>query len=374
MTSDRTGRNPTDVAVIGAADPDLLRDVDRPLLLAGRLPSPKNPFAVTVNELAAEADHLHVGSAVRLYAYSLAQIESGDLTGAVEHIPVPKGPSFTMRVAAIVRSPQDVSAVAPLEARARVIYEGDRDMYTTSAFLPRLAAGIGLPVQRFSGINLVGVRLRHGMGDFAKFAAAAAAIGGDRIFTSPGNVFGFQQSAASAEQGIHLDVVALLLFGGLAALVTFALVGQGVARQSLLESDDYATLRSLGATRTEISHIVLLRSGLIGAAGAVLGFVVAVAASPLMPVGLARQADVHPGLAVDLAVLVPGALAIGVVIASWAFVAFLLFNKRSGNAAEGRRSYYRRVASPAPGRRSRRRRSSGRGWRSNRAQGERLYL
>jgi hypothetical protein len=344
LTSDRTGRNPTDVAVIGAADPDLLRGVDRPLLLAGHLPSPKNPFAVTLNELAAEADHLHVGSTVRLYAYSLAQIESGNLTGAVEHIPVPKGPSFMVRVAAIVRSPQDVSAVAPLEARIGVIYEGDRDMYMTPAFLPRLAAGIGLPVERFSGINLVGVRLRHGMGDFAKFAAAATAIGGNKIFASPGNVYGFQQSAASAEQGIHLDVVALLLFGGLTALVTFALVGQGVARQSLLESEDYATLRSLGATRAQISDIVLLRSGLIGLAGAVLAFVVAVVASPLMPVGLARQADVHPGLAVDVAVLVPGALAIGVAIASWAFVAFLLFDRRSGPAVEGQRYSYRRAA------------------------------
>jgi putative ABC transport system permease protein len=182
------------------------------------------------------------------------------------------------------------------------------------------------------------------VGDFAKFAAAATAIGRNKVFVSPGNVYGFQQAAASAEQGIHLDVVALLLFGGLAAMVTFALVGQGVARQSLLESEDYATLRSLGATRVQISHIVLLRSGLIGAAGALLAFSVAVLASPLMPLGLARQADVHPGFAVDLAVLVPGALAIGVAIASWAFVAFLLFNKRSESAVGGRGPSYRRGA------------------------------
>jgi ABC-type antimicrobial peptide transport system permease subunit len=344
LATHRTGRVPTDLTAIGAADPDLLRGVDRPLLLAGHLPSPKNPFAVTVNQLATEADHLHVGSTVRLYAYSLAQIQSGNLTGAVEHVPVPKGPSYAVRVAAIVRSPEDVTAVAPLEARIGVIYEGDRDMYMTSAFLSRLAAGIGLPVQQFSGINLVGVRLRNGMGDFAKFAAAATAIGGNNVFPSPGNVYGFQQAAASAEQGIHLDVVALLLFGGLAAMVTFALVGQGVARQSLLESEDYATLRSLGATRAQISHIVLLRSGLIGASGAALAFVVAMAASPLMPVGLARQADVHPGFAVDLAVLVPGALAIGVAIVSWALAAFMVFNKRSGSAADGRRLAYRRAA------------------------------
>jgi hypothetical protein len=342
LTTHRTGRNPTDISVIGAADPDLLRGADRPLVLAGHLPGPKSPFAVTVNQLAAQADHLHVGSRLRLYAYSLAQIDGGDLTGAIEHVPSPKGPSFTVRVAAVVRSPWDVSAVAPLEAHLGVLYEGDRVLYVTPAFLPRLAAGIGLPVHQFGDINLVAVRLRHGMADWAKFAARASAIGGSEVFVSPGEVYGVQQAASSAERGIHLDVVALLLFGALTALVTLALVGQGVARQSLLDAEDYKTLGVLGATRAQLSQIVLLRSGLIAAAGAGLAFIVAVVASPVMPVGLARQADIHPGFAVDVAILVPGTMATVVAIAGWAFVAFLLFNKRSGNVTDSRGPAHRR--------------------------------
>ena len=52
------------------------------------------------------------------------------------------------------------------------------------------------------------------------------------MFASPGNTYGVPAAAASAQRGIHLDVVALVLFGTLAALVTTALVGQAVARQT----------------------------------------------------------------------------------------------------------------------------------------------
>ena len=51
---------------------------------------------------------------------------------------------------------------------------------------------------------------------------------------------GLQVAAASAERGTQLAVVALLLFGALAALVTLLLAGQALARQVLLEEADLA--------------------------------------------------------------------------------------------------------------------------------------
>ncbi len=320
LTTHRTGRTASDIAVIGAADPDLLRRLDAPLVLAGRLPDPTDPSGITVNDLAAQAEHLHVGSHVHLYAYSAAQIESGALTGAVEKIPPPAGPSFTVQVAAIVRSPQDVSAVAPLEAQSGVMYEGDRDLYVTPAFLPRLADRLGLPIQRIDNINLVAVRLHHGAADWRQFARAAKAIGGSQVFVSAGNVYGVHAAAASAQRGIHLDVLALLVFGGLAALVTLALVGQGVSRQAALEREDYATLRVVGATRAQLLGVVMLRAGLVAIGGAVLALAVAALASPLMPVGIARQAEIHPGFDLDPLILLPGALALGALVIAWSIV------------------------------------------------------
>ena len=72
------------------------------------------------------------------------------------------------------------------------------------------------------------------------------------------------------------------------------------------EADDYASLRSLGATRHQLTAVVMARATVIGIAGGLLAFVIAVLASPLMPFGLARQAEIHPGFNVNPVVLVPG--------------------------------------------------------------------
>ena len=130
----------------------------------------------------------------------------------------PTGPPFTVRVTAIVRSPQDVNVVNPVLANEDVSYEGEQNLFTTPAFLPRLAAGLGIPVQGIADINLVGVRLRHGAADWKAFSSAANSLGHGQIFASAGNVYDIRTAAASAERGIHLEVVALLLFGALAGL------------------------------------------------------------------------------------------------------------------------------------------------------------
>ena len=232
LTTDPTGHNVNNLNWIGATDAALYRRVDRPLVVAGHLPDPTRPFDVAVNELAAGQHHLHVGSRFHLYAYSAAQFQHGGLTNASEiGTKAPAGPSFTVRVTAIVRFPQDVNAIQPLAAKRNVSYEAQQNAYLTPAFLPRLSAGLGIPVQEIPEINLVGVRLRHGAADWKPFAAAATAVGNGQIFTSAGNVYGIRTAASSAERGIHLEVVALLLFGALAALVTLLLVGQAIARQ-----------------------------------------------------------------------------------------------------------------------------------------------
>ena len=98
----------------------------------------------------------------------------------------------------------------------------------------------------------------------------------------------------------------MLLFGTLAAFVTLLLVGQALARQVLLEEADLTILAGLGMSRAQIFGLEMLRAALIGVAGGVLAAAAAVAASPLMPVGLARQAEVSPGVSADALVLATG--------------------------------------------------------------------
>jgi ABC-type lipoprotein release transport system permease subunit len=299
---------------IGAADAALLHTVDRPLVLAGRLPDPAQPFDAAINQLAATTRHLRVGSMVRLYAYSASQVEGGDLTSGTAPSQAPRGPTFTVRVTAIVRFPNDVNAVIPIAAKQDVSYEGQQNVYLTPAFLLRLADGLGIPVQRLPSLNLVAVRLRRGAADWPAFASAVTATGHGQITASPGDVNGARTAAASAQRGVHLEVVALLLMGAGAALVTLVLVGQAIARRARVHAADYATMRALGATPNQVRAVVLLRAALIALSGAAVAFVIAVLASPFTPIGLARQAEVHPGLEINIALLLLGCIALVVLV------------------------------------------------------------
>ena len=78
----------------------------------------------------------------------------------------------------------------------------------------------------------------------------------------------------------------------------------------LLEEADLAVLASLGTNRAQIVALVTLRAALTGLAGGILAVAAAVAASPLMPVGLARQAEISPGISADPLVLTAGFLTI----------------------------------------------------------------
>jgi hypothetical protein len=313
ISSSPAGFDVGSVNVTASADAQGYRAIDRPLMVAGRFPDPRRPFAAAINATAAERLHLGVGSRLTLYAYSQAQVLTCGF-GAASRPAAPAGPRFTVRVVGIARLPSDVNAVVPLAAAQDVDYEGQGQVYLTPAFLSRYAAALGIPVQDVSSMNAYFVRVRGGPAGWNAFSAAAARLD-LAAQLSAGGGDALQVAAASAEQGTHLEVVALLLFGALAGLVTLLLVGQALARQVLLEEADLRILAGLGMSGPQIVAMVVLRAALTAVAGGVLA-VAAVAASPLMPLGLARQAEISPGISVDAVVLTAGFLAIVVLLAA----------------------------------------------------------
>jgi hypothetical protein len=335
LSTDRSGQHVGALNVIGDANADLYRTVDRPMVLAGRLPDPRRPFEVAVNELAAQRANLHVGSSLPLYAYSYAQIQNQTLITSGAAPIAPEGPSFEVHVTGIVRSPQDVNAVLPLVDQQGVSYESQRNLYTTPAFLQHLATGLGVAVQQIPDSDLVGVRLHHGAADWKAFTQAAQKVPGhDLAIVAPGNVYDINRAAASAQRGIHLDVIALLIFAGLVALITLLFVGQAVGRLASAQAGDYAVLRSLGASRAQIVAVVLAIAGLIGLAGGALAVGVAFLASPLMPVGLARQAEIHPGYQADVVIFLLGFLALAILLTAAALVPALRVSRHSVSERE----------------------------------------
>lgn len=323
------------VNTLASPDAAMLRTVDRPSVLAGRLPRPAAALAVAVNELAARKLRLHVGSPLKLRAYSARQFAGGQLTGGLNAgRKRPDGPAYTVRVAAIIRLPADVNAVVPLAEQQDVSYEGQQNVYLTPAFVRRLAGDLGIPVQRLPVMNIFSVRLRGGTAGWNAFAAAVSARGGGAA-AQKGDVLGTDAAAGSAQRGIHLEVVALAVFGAVAALVTLLLAGQAIARQAELDRGEYATLRSLGAGRAQLFGAVQLRAVLVAVAGGALAAGVAVLCSPLMPIGMARQAEIHPGFEVNLAILVPGAFVLGLLIVARSAVPAWRLSRGEPGAAAG---------------------------------------
>jgi len=314
------GRAPGVVNTFGLVDPVMMRSAERPYLVAGRLPDPASPSEVAINELAASKLHVHVGSTVSVRSYSVAQLgEAGQPSSTGAGPPAPVGPAYTERVTAIVRFVPDVNAIVPFAAKQNVLYEGQQSAYLTPGFVVRLAHDLKVPVQQIPGMDVFAVRLHHGAADWKPFVAAAtkaAAQSHVPIHFQIGDPLNIDQSAHSAERGIRVEAIALAVFGAVAALVTLLLVGQAVSRQLLEQSTERDVLRSLGTTRFQLAAGAMLRPAIVAVGGGLLSFLVASLASPLMPVGLARKAEIHPGFAINWAVLALGTAALVLVLLS----------------------------------------------------------
>src|SRR5580700_7836045 len=161
--------------------------------------------------------------------------------------------------------------------------------------------------------NEAGVRLRPGasMTTFLRTASALAkrypATGGQIV------VISLSDQVAATERAIRPQAVALEVLAVLACLIGLAVIGQLLARQLVLDSTEFPVLRALGMTRASLATLALARLAAVTLAGAVIAVGVAIAASPLMPIGPARLAEPTPGVEVNLAILGVGFAVIAVL-------------------------------------------------------------
>src|SRR5215218_10158074 len=115
--------------------------------------------------------------------------------------------------------------------------------------------------------------------------------------------------AQLVEQATRTQAVALMLFAALAAVAALVVIGQILTRELFLAATGHDTVRALGASRQQLFAATMLPVAMVSAFGALIGAGIAVLASPLMPVGLARRAEPTPGLAVHLA-----GIGVGIVV------------------------------------------------------------
>ena len=291
-----------ETSALAARDGRLGRDVDRLGVLHGRLPRPERGDEVAIGFERARQLHLRVGSSFPLFR--------GKEAAAGAHAGVP---NLRLRVTGVVAAPGEFP---PLD-------QGGGTIYLTPAFYRAYA-----PTRLFrqGAGQAVIARLRRGAADVPAFRA-----GLERL--AHGRPFGLSiqsEQAKNVERSIHLQALALWLLAGLVALTGGLVLSQALARQAFLGANEYDTLRALGMTRRQLWTVGMIRALVMGAIGAVVGLILALALSPLAPLGgLARTAEPDPGLAVDGLAFVVGAAATVALVALLALPASWAAARRS---------------------------------------------
>jgi ABC-type lipoprotein release transport system permease subunit len=263
--------------------------LDQPLLLDGRRPRPGRVGEVLVNEEAADRLGVEPGDVLTLTSFTPEQF------GAAvddDDIGEPAGPELDVTVVGIGRTEVDRADRTPM-------------MLFTPAFYARHRDDVG----HFD--EILQVRLIHGDRDMAAFRAGVQRV----VPESEGVAIETQaETSTNIEDASHVEAVSLVVFAVAAGLAGFVAIGQAVARQTALSTDDQPALQALGLSRRQRFAALLIPSALVAIVGAAVGAGGALLASILMPIGLARGIEPDAGLSADWVVLGLGFLAVIVLV------------------------------------------------------------
>ena len=119
-----------------------------------------------------------------------------------------------------------------------------------------------------------------------------------------------QTKQATFDRIVQPYVDALRLFALAAVFAGMLVTAQALARLVAADSLDGRTLDALGATRRQRALVAAARASVSVVVGAVLAVILAIAVSPLFPLGPARSAELDEGVHVDRVVLLVGAIAL----------------------------------------------------------------
>jgi ABC-type lipoprotein release transport system permease subunit len=288
---------------IAGGDGRIGRDINRFKILEGRWADPDRPHEVVAGFTAAEDHGLDVGSTIQL----LSSDEVGRMTdpdqAAAAQAFLRHAPDGRLRVVGIEAAPGEFPPQHYADMPRLHLTPAFHDLHLIDD--PQTSAKVLL------------VRLRDGADGLSAFNAAL-----DRLSDGPAyDALAQADQATAVERSIHLQAVALWLLAGLVTALATLIVAQLLSRLAFVEGRDHPTLGALGMSGRDRTLLGVVRAAGIAGAGALAGVVVAVAASPLLPTGLARTAEPDLGPHIDAVVLGLGAmatLAVVVVVGAWA--------------------------------------------------------
>lgn len=277
MVLARPGSLDTSLPSAAAVDDSFGTEVDRPLVVAGRLPRRTRADELAISERLAGSLGVRVGDTVTFESYSPAQTDAAE-TGATPG--APEGPDVHFRIVGLVRLPLDLAV--------RGSFGGI--VVPTPAFYEEYRDRIGGFVS-----SLMRVRATDGARGIPDVVRASRRIFGDKLLMT----LGVGADTAGASDAVDALAIALWVFAAVAALAGATAIGIVALRQTGVDEREQEALEALGLTtrqRAFATWAVVVPAALLGA---VVATAVAVLASTIFPVGVARQAEVDPGVHVD---------------------------------------------------------------------------
>jgi len=261
-----------------ADGPGLGTRINRYKVLAGRMPRSDAPDEAAASFVFAQKNNLHVGSRFKL-AFGL--LDNSTVYTTVRIVGIEAAPG---------EFPPQLSNDTP----------GKGGIIHVSA-----ALADSLINKKVFTFDFLLLRFKRGAADYPAVNDGLNKLAGGK----PELNQNLAAQASNVQRSIHLQSVALWIVGGMLALIALLVLSQLISRQATIDADENPTLLALGMTRSEIAIAGLFRSAIVALAGAALGIVCAIAASPLMPIGTSRVAEPHTGVSFDPLVLIVGAAA-----------------------------------------------------------------
>lgn len=275
---------------------------DRVAVTAGHMASPSRPDEIMMAPIIARQLGFHVGQVIPYGFYSDSQ----------ESLP-----GFgTNTVQPALRVNLKLVGLASLNSE---IVEDDVDTLPTfipltHAFAREVLARKG---EEFGGALLFGIQTKGGAATVPLVQREVAAL------IPPGVVstdHALAPVVAKADRSLKPIAIALGVFGALCLLAALLIAAQLMARRFRMESSDLQVLRAVGASPRDI-----VLDGLVGfvvaiLVGSVLAAAVAVALSPIAPIGPVRSVYPFAGISFDWTVLGFGVLALSVLLTAVGFL------------------------------------------------------
>jgi hypothetical protein len=284
---------------------------DKVTVIAGRRANPDRAVEFMAEPKAALAMGWHVGESIPMYLYTDAQTsEKGFLTNKVK-----PSVKITMHLVGLaIRNTQVL--VDAIDQRPSMVF-----------FTPALTRQV---VDNKYHYNEYSLQVKEG-------ATNVSAVEREIVnVLPPGTTYDFRVTSvvtADVNRSIEPESIALGVFGLIAGLAALIIATGLISRAMRRESVDLDVLRALGASPGMIASAGLL--GLTGSVvlGALLADVVAVALSPLSPIGPVRSVYPDRGIAFDWPVLGIGFASVIVLLSA---ISILISRRRARNARGGR--------------------------------------